>query len=356
MPADEVVDHLGPDSSLYSAVIAIAIITMTFAGVCLGATVFYRKSKLMKLTRPMFTCMILTGIILLGIYCILMLGPNNHALCTVRPWLFNLAFTLCFSPLLIKAYMVHLLFNVNPMSKNKLIPSYILFLYTLVFVAVDALLVGLTAYIGGHGTKAETSTELGTNGAYATVTYCSTTKNLVFLSVEVAYKGLLVGGACLLSFLIRKVHGVIAGSKTLIVINYNVACIGGVILLVIHSVKDVRVSIFCQVIGISVSCLVATFMLVVPTLHHLITAGDDEAHEEVMEEVFAQRSKVNEKKGKAEARKIKISKVSGVSGVLSVSPLALNCKRKYLYRQPFYSLPRYQVCCTSVIRIPRDSF
>ena len=287
LPANVQVDHLGPDSSLYGAVIAIASISIAASVIGIIITLVYLKTRLIRLTRPVFTLIILTGALSLSIYCILLLGSNTDISCTVRPWLFNLAFTLSFSPLLIKSYMVHWLFNLNPLAKNKLIPTHVLLSFTFLFVAIDAFLVGVTAYVGGSGTKAISTTKLTSNDAYGEITYCSTTANRVFLYVEIAYKGLLVGAACLLSFLVRRIPGTIAGSKVLVVTVYNVACISGVILLVIHSVTDVGVSILIQAVGICICCMMTVGLMIVPTFYQLVTIGDDNAADDVLEEVFS---------------------------------------------------------------------
>ena len=356
LPAELQIDHLDSSSSLYSAVVAAASVSLFVGLACLCITLVYLHSRMMKFSQPVFTVMILIGGMLLSISCLLLLGPNNASNCGVRPFLFHLSFTFTFAPLLIKSWRVHVIFNLSPLKKTKLISTSVLVLYTMSFVLVDLVIVLFSLYLGGHGTKPETSTVLTSNGAYAELTFCGYHDNKALFIAELTYKGALILAACYLSFKTRLVAGAIAGSKVLLVIVYNVAFTCGVIILITHSITAVDTVIVSEAVGICFCVILSAVLLVMPVFYQIVFVGDDEAHEEVMEEVFAQRSKVNEKKGKAEARKIKISKVSGVSGVLSVSPLALNCKRKYLYRQPFYSLPRYQVCCTSVIRIPRDSF
>jgi len=120
LPAAIPVQYLDSSSSFYAAVIAISSITIAFILFGMAVTLYYSRTRLIKLTRPMFTFMILLGATSLAISCFLLLGPNDQLNCAIRPWLFNLAFTTSFSPLLIKSWRVHIMFNVNPMSRNKL--------------------------------------------------------------------------------------------------------------------------------------------------------------------------------------------------------------------------------------------
>eukprot|EP01042_Synura_sphagnicola_P036852 gene36852-biopygen30819 len=160
--------------------------------------------------------------------------------------MFNLGFTLAFSPFLIKAYMVHHLFNMNPMAKNKLIRMQTLLTFTALFLIVDTAVIAVTAYGAGTGTRGDVSIE-SVNGAETQVTYCSTTRNSGFLIAEIVFKGLMIGSACVLSFLVRRVHGIIAGTKTLLIIVYNVAFVSGFVLLIIHNVTDIALAVTVQV-------------------------------------------------------------------------------------------------------------
>jgi len=187
LPANVQVDHIGPESNLYGAVIAIAVISIVVELFGVVVTLRYIKSRLIKLTRPFFTLVVLLGSLLLSIYCILLLGRNTNTACTIRPWLFNMAFTLAFSPLLIKSYMVHKLFNVNAFARNKLISYNVLIMYTLLFLTVDAVLISSTLY-SRDGTKEVTATQITTSGAYGTVTYCSSTKTAFSFTLRSALK------------------------------------------------------------------------------------------------------------------------------------------------------------------------
>ena len=243
--------YLGTESSYYYIVIFIT--GLTFLTIFFGFIITIRNynKRIIKLTRPLFTMIILLGGTLLSISCLFLLDDNNEWRCAARPWMFNLAFTLSFAPFLIKSYMVHLLFNVNPMSRNKLIKNELLISATLLFVVVDVIILSATLYGGnGGGTHPVTTTRLTSNGAYASVTTCAYLSNTAFLNTEIAYKALLIVAACVMSFKVRNVPGTIAGSRTLVAVIYNTAFISLVVILINRSVSDVSVQILCQAVGI----------------------------------------------------------------------------------------------------------
>jgi len=271
-------------------VIVLVALTATFVTFALVSTVYFRNCRLIKLTGPIFTLMIIGGSYLLCASCIALLSENNVENCAVRPWLFNLAFTAAFSPLLVKAWRVHLMFNVNPLSKNKVISPSILLFYTAVFVVVDIIILAVTLnYNSKYTTKPESQLKKTSNGAYSDVIYCGYTKSAAFYGAEIAFKGALIIAACYLSFKIRRVAGTIAGSKTLLAIVYNVAFITGVVLLINRSISDVTQIVFIQVAGICFCVLLTVGILVLPHLYQLATIGDQAAADEVIDEVFNTR-------------------------------------------------------------------
>jgi hypothetical protein len=79
---------------LYGVVLALGISTLVPGVCCILVLLFYSNSRLFKLFQPLLTILILTGGVLLSIFCILLLGENTSILCAARPFLFNLAFTL----------------------------------------------------------------------------------------------------------------------------------------------------------------------------------------------------------------------------------------------------------------------
>ena len=304
LPAVLQQDHLGSDSPLYDAVVAIASVALVFSVACVFAIAYFwhRGSRMIKLTQPVFTLMILTGGILLIISCFLLLGENTAASCASRAYVFNISFTFAFAPLLIKSWRVHVLFNLHPMAKNKIISTYLLVGYTMAFVVIDVIIMSIVLFAAGNGTKPYVANILTNNGAYAQLTYCGYHGNDSFFYAELSYKGLLIAVACYLSFKTRNVAGAIAGSKVLLAIVYNTAFMSGVIILITRSISDIASIVLCEGIGICFCVVMNAALLVVPVTYQILVVGDHEAAEEVMDEVFSKKSKVENNRGSVDYR------------------------------------------------------
>jgi len=285
IPCPAYTDHLNSSSVLFFVVLGLGTLVILVSLCGHFVILYYRDTKIFKLTHPILSLIVLTGILLLGIYCLFLVGENNASNCVIRPWLFNLAFTLAFSPLLIKAYKVHRVFNVKPMDKNKMVSNYTLLFYTSSLVLLDAGLISVVTYGIGDGTRSRTRIEQ-INGAATEVTYCSTTRNSVFLFSELVFKGILVAIACGLAFIVRKIPGTIAGSKSLLIVVYNVAFFSGFTLLIIHNVTDVGLNLVIQAGAICICSIISAGLLVLPTWYRIITLGDEKAAEAVLDEIF----------------------------------------------------------------------
>lgn len=311
IPMDITIDYLSSGSSIYTAAIILTSLSITIAIICILISIIYRNSKLFKLSKPIFTLIVISGSILANIYCFFLIGENTDTSCTLRPWLFNLAFTLAFSPLLIKSYMVHRIFNNDQNTRHTNIPIHLVVAYSLILVAFDAILLSLSIYATGSGSRAVTSTVLLETGAYGSVTQCSTLNNRIFFYIELIFKAVLVAAACILSYLIRHVNGAIAGSKTLIVVVYNVAVISLFVMIIASNIKDVGISIIVTICGIVFCTVLSSTMLVLPTLYQYYKLGDHEAADEVMLDVFAQAGRERDKLNKRRCNAVVLIDIPG---------------------------------------------
>jgi hypothetical protein len=274
------------DSPLYKAVVAIAIIA--FFSTCLGilCTLFYFKNKLIRLTQPFFTLLNLLGGVLLAISTLLILGQNNKSNCAARPYIFNLGFSLAFSPLLIKTWRVANVFN-DIMSKKKVIPTWQLIGYTLSFLVADVIILVSTLYSRGRGTGPKTYLKTGTSGAFQQVTLCEYTKNLDLLYAEIVYKGFLIATACFMSYKVRNVAGVVANSKMLLAVVYNTAFITALVIIIRQSIKEIEIQLMAEAVGICYCVTFNVILLVVPHIYQIISLGDEVATEEAMNQILS---------------------------------------------------------------------
>jgi len=198
---------------------------------------------------------------------------------------------------------------------------------------------------------------------YGEVTLCATTVNRAFLDVELAYKGGMVLVACVLSFLVRKISGIVAGSRVMMLIIYNIAVVSVVVLLIINNVSSAELAILSQVIGISVCVTLASVLLVAPVTYRLITIGDDAAADAVMHEIFVLKRRnsaealpavsTNEHKNSSES-------VRGVSSWMHHKnrtlphmisrPSQATCTQDDFQRLPSAPLSRYDIDGTQVLK------
>lgn len=283
IPATLYDDHLGPDSVFYKAVLALSSISLSLSAFCIGVTLFFWRSKLVKLSQPFFTLLVLIGSLLLSILGFFLTGVNDNLHCSIQPFQFNIAFTFSFAPLLIKSWRVHTLFNLNPMSRKTLIPNTVLLMYTLGFVVMDIIILSITLYVPpATGTSPISKFMLTPNGAYADVITCGYASNYAMFYTEVSYKGILVLLACYLSYKTRNVQDAIAGSKVLLVIVYNTAVISVIALILINSLSDVPSRMFCISLSLAIYICLTGALMVGPWLTQLLLVGDSEAANEAI--------------------------------------------------------------------------
>ena len=177
LPAVVEQDHVGPSSKYYWFIFSISIVSVFVNFVGLILLYMLRGAKMVKMTQPMFTCIILLGDILLAITVTLLLGKNTSTSCVTRLYIFNASFTIAFAPLLVKGWKVHYVFNIHPMKRKALISATKLIAFTLLFVVIDTSLVSIFSYGVGRNPEPVESMVYTSAGAYAQLTYCGYHKN-----------------------------------------------------------------------------------------------------------------------------------------------------------------------------------
>jgi hypothetical protein len=287
MPAQIQDAALESSNKQFSAVLSISAVGLIIAAAGFAFTVVDRNSALLKMTRPPLTRLVLGACMMLSVASALMVGPNTDVLCTLRPWVLHLSFTLGLAPLLAKAYMVHYIFNLHPLQKRVAELKYV-FVFTFALVCLDAVLIAVLAYGVGPGTGSAVVTELLQNGAYGQLTVCKFDNNKPFLIAEILFKGVLLIAACILCWKVRHVADVLAGRLGLILTVYTTSIVCGIILLVLASVSDVPTRVVIVAIGICFCASITATSLTIPNCYQLWTIGDEVAAEEAKQDVFGQ--------------------------------------------------------------------
>ena len=298
LPAVLEVDHVETGSTVYIAVVIIAAVTMVVTVSAGLVTAALWRTRMMQLSQPIFSVAVLCGCFLLCVSCLLSLGPNTDTSCPARAYVFNLAFTLAFSPLLIRAWRVYSMFvrtwHANILfhgAQNKLISGHTLTLGIIAFLVLDVVIVSLSVYSYPRGAKPYTASALTTNGAYAELTYCGYHGNQTFFYTELCYKGSQIVLACYLVFTIRKVAEAVAGAKLLMAIVYNTAVVAIIVVALIrNTISDVALIVLCQTIGICCCVWFCSLSLTMPILYSVVVTGDKTAAADVIDVMFQARS------------------------------------------------------------------
>jgi len=297
---------LESDSPYYPVSIFVISLALAVNVIALACMRRYHTTKLFRLSQPLLCILVLLGNIFLCITCFVLLGDNNKTLCAVRPYLFNLSFTLAIAPLLVKACRVYSLFILNPLQKNKTLKVYVLIMRSFFIVFVDLFIIVTTMY-SSTGTAPVSSDEISVNGNYSTITYCAYQRNDALFYTEIAYKALLMCLICVVSIQIRNIPGALAGTHAVINIAYNTTFVSVMVILISQlTLDDVPLSLLIEILGICFCVIVNACFLVVPLMYSFLMYGDEVAANDVLEELFTKNKDAGPEKG----NQIKTSKIA----------------------------------------------
>lgn len=306
VPAVVELDHVEPGSTIWRAAVVIITFTVAVCFTALSILLYYWKKRMMQLTSPIFSLVSLLGCILLCFACICLLGENVTGICYARAYSFCCAFTIAFTPLLIKCWCVYRRFAIllggpyvpppsapntpgRPVSKQ-LGKVSLIKLCGVVFlcVIVDIIIISLSVFLAGPGVTPYTSTVITSSGAYGKMTYCGFHNNTVYFYSLLAYKALQISLACYWSFVIRSVANAVGGSKILLTIVYNTAFIGTILVAMIRTsaVADIVIFVVC---GVCFVVILAAVLLVGPPWYAIYFIGDDLAAAAVVDEIVHQK-------------------------------------------------------------------
>lgn len=147
-PAPDAVDFVNPTSLVGIGVWIISGIGLLWSMLVAGALIWNRELKTLKAAQFELTLCFLIGCVGLNASSMLLLGFNSTVLCTARSWSFNLCFILTLSPLLLKTYRIHHIFNSESLSTTPL-TMLALTLMGVCALAVDCVLLAVATATGG---------------------------------------------------------------------------------------------------------------------------------------------------------------------------------------------------------------
>lgn len=226
-----------PSDAIRGVIMAISILCIIFVLVCAAGVIYYRNTKTMIASSPVFLLLICGGALLLAITPFFTLsygdGPRGNNICMTWIWFLGLGYTLFFTPIVIKTWRVHRIFNNRVLSRVITIKDRELILYVAVPVVGElAILIAWTIY---SPAKLITATVPGT--VDQVLQLCTTEGGIdqplviaqaVFFAIQA-----LIG--CIFAFLTRNIkYGAFKESMEILFAVYNLTFLS-VILVPLHS-------------------------------------------------------------------------------------------------------------------------
>ena len=188
-------------------------------------TFLVRNSKVIRKSQPIFIFIFIFGTILMNFTILAYIGPNTNSSCLARPWIFNLASSIMFAPLIMKLRRVDKLIN-NPKLKKIKITDWDVLKSTFALLMVDVILVLIWTFTN---TPRMITVSTSYSGALASVNdnVCSTGLNNTMEDVLLVWKACLLCFGVYLAVTTWKAPPDLAEAKTFAVAIYNVAVLGG---------------------------------------------------------------------------------------------------------------------------------
>ena len=182
-------DHIPTRSLSGIFCYAMAAIGVTFALGIVIAVRIVQADQIFKQRVPMFLYVFILGAVLTNLTIILYVGENTDTNCLGRPWLFNIALSVMYGPLIMKLFAVAKIVHSTKAKKSVLSENKIL-IEGLLLILGDFII--LVAWTGAETPKSETiSNKYG--GVLANIQDRRCTTGAVSQYVMVAYKMLVLG-------------------------------------------------------------------------------------------------------------------------------------------------------------------
>jgi hypothetical protein len=254
---------------------ALSIVGMVIPFLVMLFVLAKSKTLLMRHAQPVFCYLFLMGVVILNLSLIFTAGPNEGGACMLRAWLFNMGFTTAFASLFQKIYRVWRIFD-NPKLKKVKVTNQILFIRIAMILFVE-LVILLVWQIGDPSIPTDLVEKDQMAGEIVSQ-ICSSKTNLgnfcpMLLGL---WKVILVLYGCFLSFKTRNVGSTFSESKHIAIGVFNVAGIGGLILIVTTLLENIpmKAKLTLQSIGVVVASATAVLAVFGPKIIQLLTKGD----------------------------------------------------------------------------------
>lgn len=262
-------------SGTYNMIVFAVVLSFLFSVLGLTFIVRFRNFKLILLTNPAFTVALLIGGIITSIAVYFNLGENTEHTCRFRPYLFNIAFVLVFSPVLLKSWFLYVTFVLRGETD-----AYILIDIRTLITSITGMsaAVCLLIWLTIHSYTPVTSLKYSRGGVLiGKETVCGYEDEFDYVVVIFTYKFTMLGAACLLSLFNSKSANDLLGSKSLLVIVINTAFINAMAALSAVTIPDPQSIQLAQSLGVCFCLIVDAIVLIFPIYYKLYAEGDEAA-------------------------------------------------------------------------------
>ncbi|XP_065899591.1 gamma-aminobutyric acid type B receptor subunit 2-like [Dysidea avara] len=214
---DDIVDdeeHFYISLPLFVVYTMLSLLGVLFSIICLVFNLWFRKQKLVKLGSPYVNVMIIAGAVIFYITVIFFGVDENVAssstvdhLCQTKVWLVAIGFSLLFGTIFAKTWRIYFIFNyIKPKTKLEMKDIY-LFAIVGVLILVDiVILIPPTAVSSAILRREQEEVEGEDAGDLpGIIGVCTSDNSLPWITVLLAYKGLVLLAGLFLAFETRKV-------------------------------------------------------------------------------------------------------------------------------------------------------
>ena len=217
-----------------------------------------RKDRKFKKMQPIFVDVFLVGAIITNSTVIPYIGPNTNTSCLLRPWLYNVALTIMYGPLVMKLYTVDKFVNSNRIKKDSKASEKLIFLEVGGMLCVDAIILGVWTFLQPPRQKISYTSY---PSVYAAVEDHVCTAGSVWQYIIVAYKVLMLGVGMFKAVTTWHVTADISEAK-----QFSVAlAVGGIAyLMVVFVTFSGNSTVFMSCIGIFLSGTMSVCLIMIP--------------------------------------------------------------------------------------------
>lgn len=265
-------DMVPVDSATGTVVVVLAALGVIVSLAFLAFVFVNRKRPVIRFAQKEFCYLFCLGSALASLALLAFLGDNTDTSCMLRPWLLHLSVTLMFGGLFVKIWRVSVIFNNKDLRRISITNRRLYFLMLKLLLADVGLLLLWTLMSPSIAVE---SVMLHPGVGEVNHVECETEESTVRL-IAAIYKGGLIMYGVYLAFITRHVNSALSEAHYILLAIYNVAFVGGLMLLLKESLGvSAKSGLLLQAAG-TAWCAVASLGCVFVPKYMRLDATDQE--------------------------------------------------------------------------------